>query len=69
MGDYMNDIFISTNISYNEDNYLFYATTPEDIESFMPAFGLQQMHNIATDGIKFVMYNTVNSFTDDEFDR
>lgn len=54
---------------YNEDNHLFYTTTPEDIETFMPNFGLKQMHNIATDGVKFIMYNTVNSFTDDEFDR
>ncbi|MGH4121620.1 MAG: class I SAM-dependent methyltransferase [Clostridium sp.] len=57
------------NKGYNEENYLFYATTPEDIESFMPSFGLKQIYNIATDGVKFIMSDTVNSFNDNEFER
>lgn len=54
---------------YNEEDGLFYATTPEDIELQMPSFGLKQLYNIATDGLKFVMRNTLNSFSDSEFER
>ncbi len=57
------------NIGYEKENFLFYATTPEDVESLMSSFSLVQMHNIATDGAKFVMKDTVNSFNDAEFER
>ena len=35
----------------------------------MSTFRIKQTHHIATDGLKFVMKDTVNSFDDDEFDR
>jgi len=54
---------------YNEDDYLFYATTPEDIECTMNDYGMKQLHNIATDGMKFAIRDSINSLPDDEFER
>lgn len=53
----------------NEASHEFYASTPEEVESLMADFKLKQMHNIATDGVKFAMYDTVNSFSDEVFER
>lgn len=54
---------------YNDVSYAFYASTPEEVESLMNKFNLKQMHHIATDGIRFVMNDTVDSFSDDVFKR
>lgn len=54
---------------YNDDNSLFYATSPENLESFMQNFNIKKLHNIATDGLKFINKETINNFTDEEFTR
>lgn len=54
---------------YNEDNCLFYATSPEDIEQTMSTYKLKQLHNVATDGLKFAIRDSINSLSDDEFER
>ena len=54
---------------YTNEDSLFYASSPEEIELVMSEFGIEQLHNIATDGLKFVIRDTVNEFSDGEFDR
>jgi hypothetical protein len=54
---------------YWKEDLLFYASTPEEIEFLMYRLGLEQLHNIATDGMKFVVRDVVNSFNDNEFEK
>ncbi len=54
---------------YNEDNNVFFATTPSEIKSLMHDFDTDEIHNVATDGMKFILKDTINSFTEDEFQR
>ena len=54
---------------YYEDDQLFYATTPEDIEQTMLMYKLEQVHNIATDGLKFAILDSINALSDNEFER
>ena len=54
---------------YNDNNCIFYATIPEDVESFMNRFEIEQMYNIGTDGLKFVYRETINQFDDSTFER
>jgi ubiquinone/menaquinone biosynthesis C-methylase UbiE len=57
------------NKGYNEASYAFYASSPEEVEALMASFNLKQLHNVATDGIKFIMNDTVNSLNEDVFQR
>ncbi|MBN2795754.1 MAG: class I SAM-dependent methyltransferase [Clostridia bacterium] len=54
---------------FNEDNNVFYATTPEDVEILMKDFLVTPIHHVATDGMKFVLKETINDFTPEEFMR
>lgn len=54
---------------YNDENDLFFATTPNEIQSFLAEFNTIKLHNMATDGPKFILKETINSFSDDEFQR
>lgn len=54
---------------YTENNCLFYATSPENVEQTMLTFNLEQLHNVATDGIKFAIRNSINSLSDDVFEK
>ncbi len=54
---------------YWKEDPLFYASTPEKIEFLMYRLELEQLHNIATDGMKFVVRDVVNSFNDNEFEK
>lgn len=54
---------------YIDNNSIFYSSTPEKIEMLMEKFNLHQVHNVATDGMKFIIRETVNSFDDIEFKR
>lgn len=56
-------------VGYTTEDSLFYASTPEEIELLMSKLNLEQLHNIATDGMKFIIRDTINSFSDNEFDR
>ena len=38
---------------YMDNDSLFYATTPEDIENELNEFGFEIIKNIAVDGVKF----------------
>ena len=48
---------------------MFYASSPEEIELVMSEFRIKQLHNITTDGLKFVIRDTVNGLSDSDFDR
>jgi len=64
------DIFIEyIEKGYDKEEQIFYGSTPEEVEAYMLTFGLSQMHNVATDGLKFVVESTVNSFDDSQFNR
>ena len=54
---------------FNSDTSLFYASSPEEIEILMSSFDLEQLHNVATDGMKFVLRDTINSLSDSDFKR
>ena len=54
---------------YTKENALFYASSVEEIEFVMSQFSIKQLHNIATDGLKFVIRDTVNELNDDDFHR
>lgn len=54
---------------YSDNNKIFYATIPEDVEYFMNQFKLEQIYNIATDGPRFVYRDTINQFDDKTFER
>lgn len=54
---------------YNESDQLFYATSPEDIEQIMMTYNISQLHNIATDGLKFAIRDSINLLSDDVFER
>lgn len=54
---------------YNDDHDVFVATTPKEIQLFMNDFNTNEIHNIATDGLKFLMKETINSFSDEEFEN
>lgn len=48
-------------------NRVFYCSTPELIEKEVMAFGLKVIHHVATDGMKFIIGDTVNDLTEDKF--
>lgn len=54
---------------YHRKNEVFYASTPEDVENELMKHAVQIKHNIATDGMKFIIRDTVNRMNDLEFDR
>lgn len=54
---------------YHLKNKVFYCTTPELIEKELENYGLQIMHHIATDGMKFIIGDVVNTLTEDKFNQ
>lgn len=54
---------------YHSKNKVFYCTTPELIEKELENYGLQIMHHIATDGMKFIIGDVVNTLTEDAFNQ
>lgn len=54
---------------YTKEDSLFYASSPEEIELLMSRLKLEQLHNIGTDGMKFTIRDTIDSFDENEFDR
>lgn len=54
---------------YKKEDSLFYASSPEEIELLMSRLKLEQLYNIGTDGMKFTIRDTIDSFDDNEFDR
>ena len=43
-----------------DDDSLFYATTPEDIENELAEYGFEIVRNVATDGLKYVFRKSLN---------
>ncbi len=54
---------------YESEDSLFYASSPEEIELMMSKFSIEQLHNIATDGLKFFIRDTVNELSNSDFGR
>ena len=54
---------------YGVDDSLFYCSSPEEIKLLMESFGLTQLHNIATDGVKFMMKDTLNALDEETYER
>lgn len=52
-----------------DNNYVFYATTPEMLEKEIQTFALSQLYNIATDGPIFMYRNAVDEMSHENFDR
>ena len=54
---------------YHSKNKVFYCTTPELIEKELENYGLQIMHHVATDGMKFIIGDVVNHLTEKKFNQ
>jgi len=54
---------------YIDDDSLFYQSIPEEVEKVMKKFNLTILHNIAIDGLKAPIYETINSMSPETFDR
>jgi hypothetical protein len=54
---------------YIDDDSLFYQSSPEEVEEIMTKFNLTILHNIATDGLKAPIYETLNSMNAETFKR
>lgn len=54
---------------YSDDNSLFYTSSPEETIRLMASFGLEKIYNVATDGVKFMMKDTLNSLDDETYER
>ncbi|MCG8482918.1 MAG: class I SAM-dependent methyltransferase [Clostridia bacterium] len=51
---------------YDSKNNLFFSTTPENAEADLLKFNVELLHNIATDGPRFAIQQTVDTFNDEE---
>ncbi len=54
---------------YHSKNEVFYCSTPKLIEEELSNFDLAILHNVATDGMKFIIGDVVNELDEDEFDK
>ena len=54
---------------HRDDDSLFFYTTPEDVESDLTQHGVTILHNIAADGMKHGLADTVNNLDDETFGR
>jgi len=54
---------------FADDDSLFYQSTPEEVEALMTNLQLAILHNVATDGFKGTITQTLNSMDDALFDR
>lgn len=56
-------------LGYVDNDSLFYQSSPEEVEGIIKKFNLTILHNIATDGLKSPIYETLNSMTPATFER
>jgi 2-polyprenyl-3-methyl-5-hydroxy-6-metoxy-1,4-benzoquinol methylase len=54
---------------YIDNDSLFYQSSPEEVENIMTKLNLTILHNIATDGLKAPIYETLNSMSLETFER
>jgi len=54
---------------YTDDDSLFYATTPEDVENDLKDFGFEIVKNVATDGVKYVFRDSLNALPEDLYQK
>lgn len=52
---------------FHSKNSIFYASSPEEVESTLKNENVDMIYNIATDGLKFVIRDTINNLSDLEF--
>ena len=52
-----------------DDDSLFYATTPEYIETELTGFGFEIVRNVATDGLKYVFRKQLNELPEDLYQK
>lgn len=56
-------------MGYNQSDSLFFGTSPEDIQQAMAKYNIAQLHNVATDGLKFVIKDSINLLSEELFER
>ena len=54
---------------FHSKNSIFYASNPEEVESTFKEQNVDMIYNIATDGLKFIIRDTVNSLSDADFNK
>lgn len=52
-----------------DNNYVFYASTPELVEKEIRGFGLSELYNISADGPIFMYRNSVDEMSNENFER
>jgi len=65
-GDSLNNI-IKTGIEFGDDRDIFYFTSPKEIEALMNKYKVEKLENIGTDGVSYMIADTINHFTEEEF--
>lgn len=54
---------------FHSKNKIFYASSPEEVELTLKELDIDMIHNIGTDGMKFIIRDTVNQLSDSDFDE
>lgn len=62
----MDDLLHYYNESYED---VFYGTTPKEITNLIKNEGLRVLHNIATDGIGYLIGSKINNASDSNFEK
>ena len=67
--DRTKDIDLYLKRGHMDDDSLFYATTPEYIETELIGFSFEIVKNVATDGLKYVFRKQLNELPDDLYQK
>lgn len=54
---------------FHSKNEIFYASNPEEVEAILKEQSVDMIYNIATDGMKFIIRDTVNKLSDTDLDK
>lgn len=50
-------------------NEIFYASSPGEVELTLKELNIDMIHNLGTDGMKFIIRDTINQLSDSDFDK
>lgn len=54
---------------YHRRNKIFFASHPEDVKNEIKSKNVDINYNIATDGVKFIIQDTINNMDEDKFNK
>jgi len=53
----------------DDSGFLWKATTPTKMESYLNEVGLEKLHNVGIEGISYALADKVNTATDEDFNK